>query len=148
MYRSILVATDGSDYALRAVTQAALLAKMSKAKLVLFHAAPHIHMPTYSEGLDIRRAATPADEKGARDDSAKKVLAASRNQIRVGDLDVEEAFAVSDDPHESILEAAAKHGVDLIVMAPHGHHGIAGVLIGSVTQKVLTHSKLPVLVVS
>ena len=45
------------------------------------------------------------------------------------------------------LEAAATHECDIIVMAPHGHHGIAGILIGSETQKVLTHSKIPVLVV-
>ncbi len=148
MYRSILVATDGSDYALRAVTQAALLAKMSKAKLVLFHAAPHVHMPSYSEGLDIRRPRNVEEEKKARDAAAKAVLAAARKEIRVGDVEVEEAFEVADDPHAAILDAAAKHGVDLIVMAPHGHHGIAGVLLGSVTQKVLTHARMPVLVVS
>ncbi len=147
MYRSILVATDGSEYSLRAVTQAALLARMSKAKLVLFHAAQHLHLPSYSEGLDIRSAGAPEQQKSARDAAAKSVLAASRKEIHVGEVEIEEAFAVSDDPHVAILEAAAKHGVDLIVMAPHGHRGIAGMLIGSVTQKVLTHSKLPVLVV-
>ncbi len=147
MYRSILVATDGSEYSLRAVSQAALLAKMTEAKLVLFHAAPRIHQPGYSEGLDIRREGSAGEAKITRDMAAHKLLAASRKEMRVSDLEVEEAFAVSDEPYIAILQAAAEHGCDIIVMAPHGHHGLAGVLLGSETQKVLTHSKIPVLVV-
>ena len=52
----------------------------------------------------------------------------------------------SDHPHEAIVAAAATHGCDLIVMASHGRRGVAGILLGSETQKVLTHSKIPVLV--
>ena len=147
MYRSILVATDGSEYSLRAVTHAALLAKMTEAKLVLFHAAPHIHLPSYSEGLDIRRGESPDEAKSARDVAAKRLLAASRKEIHVTGIEVEEVFTVSGDPQAAILEAAEAHGCDVVVMAPHGHHGIAGVLLGSETQKVLTHSRIPVLVV-
>jgi len=49
-------------------------------------------------------------------------------------------------PHEAILDHAKNQGCDLIVMASHGRRGVAGVLLGSETQKVLTHSNIPVLV--
>ncbi len=54
--------------------------------------------------------------------------------------------AVSDIPYEAIIAAAEKSGADLIFMASHGRRGISGLLLGSETQKVLTHSKIPVLV--
>ncbi len=53
---------------------------------------------------------------------------------------------VADQPWEGILKAARGKRCDLIVMASHGRRGIAGLLLGSETTKVLTHSKIPVLV--
>ena len=55
-------------------------------------------------------------------------------------------LATSDDPHKAIIEVAEKKGCDLIVMASHGRKGLQGLTLGSETQKVLTHSKIPVLV--
>ena len=52
----------------------------------------------------------------------------------------------SDDPHEAILRKARDQNCDLIIMASHGRHGLAGLLLGSETQKVLVHSAIPVLV--
>ena len=58
-----------------------------------------------------------------------------------------EAFAVTaDQPYEAIIKAAGKKGCDLIVMASHGRSGVTAVVLGSQTQKVLTHSKIPSLV--
>ena len=58
-----------------------------------------------------------------------------------------DALAVtSDRPHEAILGAAEAQGCDLIFMASHGHRGLTGLIVGSVTQKVLSHSTIPVLV--
>ena len=54
--------------------------------------------------------------------------------------------AVNEVPYEAIIDAADRHGCDLIFMASHGRRGMAGLLLGSETQKVLTHSKTPVLV--
>jgi len=147
MYRSILVATDGSEYSAKAVKHAGLLAKMSGAKLVLFYAAPHVQLSAYSEGYDIRQWGISADAKSARDIAAAELLAAAHEEMGFPDLTVEELFVVSNQPYEAILETARNHDCDLIVMAPHGHHGLAGVLLGSETQKVLTHAKIPVLVV-
>jgi len=55
-------------------------------------------------------------------------------------------YVTSSHPYEMIIKAAEKKGCDLIMMASHGRRGIQGVLIGSETQKVLTHAKIPVLV--
>ncbi len=148
MYRSILVAVDGSEYAAKAVKHAGMMARMSGAKLVLFHAAPHVHMPPYTEGLAVGRVQEVEDlAKSARDVQASKLLTDARKNLGSADLPVEQLFVVSGNPYEAILQAAKDRDCDLIVMAPHGHHGIAGILLGSETQKVLTHSKVPVLVV-
>ncbi len=148
MYRGILVAIDGSEYSAKAAKHAALLARMSGARLVLFHVAPHLHVPPYTEGLDISGFQENNEEaRSARDVWARRLLASTRKELGFPDLAVEELFVVSDAPYKAILENAQSCECDLIVMAPHGHHGIAGVLLGSETQTVLTHSKLPVLVV-
>lgn len=148
MYQSILVAIDGSEYSAKAARHAALLARIAGAKLVLFHAAAHIHTPPYTEGLDTPRPQESSEEaRNVREVWARSILASARKQLGFPDLAVEEAFTVSDQPYAAILEAASRHGCDLIVMAPHGHRGVAAVLLGSETQKVLTHAKISVLVV-
>jgi nucleotide-binding universal stress UspA family protein len=52
----------------------------------------------------------------------------------------------SDYPADSIIKVASEEGCDLIFMASHGRRGLSGILLGSETQKVLTHAKVPVLV--
>ena len=148
MYRNILAAVDGTEHSAKAAKQAALLARMAGAKLVLFHAAGHPHRPPYTEGLDTAQPAESSEEaRSAREVGAKRMLAAVRKELGFQDLSVEEVIAVSDQPYAAILEAAARHDCDLIVMAPHGHRGMAAVLLGSETQKVLTHARISVLVV-
>jgi nucleotide-binding universal stress UspA family protein len=62
-------------------------------------------------------------------------------------LEVDSVVVASDYPHEAIIQTAKKKKCDLIIMASHGRSGVSGLLLGSVTHKVLTHSKIPVLVV-
>jgi nucleotide-binding universal stress UspA family protein len=146
MYRGILVAVDGSEYSRKAAEHAAELARIASAKLVLFYAVPHPHRSPFTEGLDTAEAQPTREEAAsAIAVGAHRVLALVRKDMKV--TNVEERFVVSDTPYEAIIEAANKYECDLIVMAPHGHHGIAGVLLGSETQKVLAHSTVPVLVV-
>ncbi len=148
MYRNILVAVDGSEYSVKAARHAGLLAKMIGAKLVLFHAVSHRHAPPFTEGLSVPGPQpSKAELLRERETEARRILQAIRKEIPFAGPVVEEVFVVSSAPHESIIEAAKERDCDLIVMAPHGHRGIAGVLLGSETQKVLSHSPLPVLVV-
>ncbi len=144
MYRHILVAIDGSEYSAKAARHAAALAKLLGSRLLLFHVAPHTGFPPYYE------AARPSgdEDRKARDLWAEQLLSHAREDLGFPELAVEQLFVASNHPHEAILDAAKKHDCDLIVLAPHGsHYAIGGVLLGSETQRVLTHAKTPVLVV-
>jgi nucleotide-binding universal stress UspA family protein len=148
MYKRILVSTDGSELSDAAIKEAAKLAKESGAKLVLFHAAPHYHLSPLSEGFsapgrtDERTLASEAMEA-----EAERILASAAKNVNLAGVALEQQFTVSNLPYEAIIEAAKKFQCELIVMASHGRRGLAGVLLGSETQKVLTHATIPVLVV-
>ena len=141
MYESILVPTDGSTLSDAAIKEAANLAKELHSKLVLFYA---IHMEGLSPPIPIKERELT---QKAMEDEAKQVLASAAKNSNLARLTVEQMFAGSNWPYEAIIDAAKDFKCDLIVMASHGRHGISGVLLGSETQKVLTHSKVPVLVV-
>ena len=146
MITHLLVPTDGSKLSDKAVKQAVELAKALKAKITLFHATPDMPAPMYAEGVAVplvsRREYTKDAEK-----SARHLLERVATKARASGVTIATLHAVSSTPWEAILAAAKKAKCDAIVMASHGRSGIAGFLLGSETTKVLTHSKLPVLVV-
>ena len=78
---------------------------------------------------------------------AEKILASAASNVDLEGVTVEKQFTVSDSPYEAIIEAAKMFKCELIVMGSHGRSGMSAVLLGSVTNKVLTHSTIPVLVV-
>jgi len=78
---------------------------------------------------------------------AEKILAKVVAKAKAGGVECKTAFDIASTPWEAILAAAKRNKVDAIVMASHGRRGLSAVLLGSETQKVLTHTKLPVLVV-
>ena len=78
---------------------------------------------------------------------ADKILGAVERKASAAGVDVESASTLAPTPWKAILAAAKKHKCDAIVMASHGRHGVAALLLGSETQKVLAHSKYPVIVV-
>jgi len=144
MYKHILVPTDGSALSLKAARAAARLAAPLKARITALHVIapfdPPIHGEALAVGLDHLAAIC---EKSARS-HAKKAL--GKVAAAAGDIRCDSATAVHRSPWLAIVEAAKAKKCDLIVMASHGRRGLAGLLIGSETQKVLTHSKIPVLV--
>ena len=142
MYKRILVPTDGSERSVKAVEGAARFAKPLGATLVIMTVVePYSYTnlaeyrPESIEQYD-ERVTTEAEE---RLNDAKAI---------VDGLGVENRTVMtkSFSPAEAIVEQAEKNGCDLIVMASHGRKGIAAVLLGSETQKVLTHSHFPVMV--
>jgi len=148
MYKSILVPTDGSDLANKAVTEAASLARDGGVKIVIFHAVRPQPQPLYAEGIAVPVSPVSAEEAHRQlENQAKKVLQTARKQLDAARCDVVEDFAISDRPHEAVVEAARKHGCDLIAMASHGYGGFTGLILGSETQKILASCKIPVLVV-
>lgn len=147
MFKHILLPTDGSKLADRAVTQGVKLAKSLGAKVTLFSVAPEFLMVAD----DVFAVPTSMDIKRRYDREARlraeKMLAAIEQRVARAGLKVESVVVVSDLPYQQIIKTARKRKCDLVVMASHGRRGLSGLLLGSETVKVLTHSKIPVLVV-
>jgi len=145
MYSRILVPTDGSRLAERAVKEAAMLARTAGATLTLFYAAPTYRPPASYEGAVLQQFVTPERYKRSVRAHAKRLLDAAAR--KAGGTVTKAAYEFNDRPYEAIISAARKHRCDLVVMASHGWRGLKGLVLGSETHKVLTHSKIPVLVV-
>ena len=106
---------------------------------------PYI-LPAYGEAAQYVPGVTPKLYKQRANSLAKDVLAPAARIARGAGADCETLAVNADQPWEGILKTARAKGCDVIVMASHGRRGIAGLLLGSETTKVLTHSKIPVLV--
>ena len=146
MYKNLLVATDGSKLSDRAVAHAIALARSVGGTITAFYAAPDYPMPAYADGMVYEPVSRREYAKLAAQD-AEKILGKVVAKAKAGGVDCKTAFDIAATPWEAILAAAKKSRADVIVMASHGRRGLSAVLLGSETQKVLTHSKLPVLVV-
>ena len=145
MFKHILVPTDGSELSSATVTRAVTFAREAGAKITFFYAQPDFPMPIYGEGALIDPT-TPEQFSKAAAAEADAILAKSRELATVAGVECAGVTVVSEVSYEAIIEAAEKNACDLIFMASHGRRGLSGFLLGSETQKVLTHSKIPVLV--
>ncbi len=146
MYRNILVATDGSRLSSKAVTHAIALARALDAKLTAFYASPDYPLPAYADGV-MYDPVSPTEYAALCKKEADRILGAVGAKARAARVRFVAAHAIAAAPWEAILAAAKKQKCDAIVMASHGRRGVTALLIGSETQKVLTHTKLPVIVV-
>ena len=146
MYKNLLVATDGSKLSSKAIAHAVGLAKALGAKLTGFYAAPDYPMPAYADGVVFEPLSRKEYSKLAAED-ADKVLAEVVTKAKASAVAFTTTYSIAAAPWEAILDAAKKNKCDAIVMASHGRRGLSALLIGSETQKVLTHSKLPVIIV-
>ena len=145
MFKHILVPTDGSALSDSTVARAVSFAKESGARITFFYAQPDFPMPIYGEGALIDPT-TPEQFAKSASAEAEAILSKARGAAEADGVACDSDTAVNEVPYEAIIDAADRHGCDLIFMASHGRRGIAGLLLGSETQKVLTHSKTPVLV--
>jgi len=146
MYKHILVATDGSKLSQRAVTHAIALAQALGAKLTAFYASPDYPLPAYADGV-VYEPVSKKEYAALANQEAEKVLGAIAEKAQAGGLECATVHTIAPAPWEAILNAAKKAKADAIVMASHGRRGVSALLLGSETQKVLTHSKVPVIVV-
>lgn len=143
MYKHILLPTDGTAESADAIQQCMKLAKSVNAKVTGLHVIPEYHLFTYhAEMLEDTREQFAIDSR----EHAKQYLAVIEMAAKEAGVSCDTGVVTSDHPYEAIIEAAAEKGCDLIAMASHGRKGVKGLLISSETQKVLTHSKIPVLV--
>jgi nucleotide-binding universal stress UspA family protein len=143
MYKHILIATDGSELAQKAVTQGFDLAKALDAKVTVVTVTPSWAAVAPAEAA----IAFPVEEynrtvkENATSILGPVVAAAKERGVPCASLHESDQF-----PAEGILSAAGETGCDLIVMSSHGRRGLTRLLLGSTAQEVLTHSKVPVLV--
>lgn len=145
MYRHILVPTDGSKLSAKAVRAAARLAKTCGARITgVYVIAPDLP-PVYAEGATYG-GLSARNYKELKQKEAKKALAAVDIEAQTSDLQASMMSLTADQPWKAIIGAARSRKCDLIVMASHGRRGLSGLLLGSETARVLTHSKIPVLV--
>ena len=143
MYKRILVPTDGSEITAKAVRQAIDLAKLTGAELVTLSAKEPFPYGAISEMQP-----TPPQEFF---DAQERIAAGRIQQVldaaSAADVQCEGHTVEALHPWEAIIDHAKQTNCDLIVMASHGRRGVAAMLLGSETNRVLTHSHLPVLVV-
>ena len=146
MYKHLLVATDGSKLSAKAVAHAIALAQSAGGKLTAFYASPDYPAPMYAEGM-ITLPVTPKEYKAICAKQADIVLNPILIKAEAAGLAFNSEHTITATPWEAILTAARKNKCDAIVMASHGRRGVSALLLGSETQKVLTHTKLPVIVI-
>lgn len=145
MYTRILVATDGSELSDKAVTHAIELAALCGAELIAMTVSPRYPQGYFDGGIvmgadEIQRIEAAWAEQSQKAIDAVKDKAAARN------VATKSIMIKSDLIADAIIATAAKHQCDLVVMASHGRKGVQRLLLGSETQHVLTHAKVPVLV--
>jgi nucleotide-binding universal stress UspA family protein len=146
MYDHILVPTDGSKLSQKAVATAAGLAKASGARLTGVYVIPPYTPPVYGEGVAYVPEMSPKAYKELTEREAKRALAAVEVEADAAGVSAKVLAITHAHAWEGIIRTAKAKKCDLIVMASHGRKGLAGLLLGSETTKVLTHSKIPVLV--
>ena len=147
MYKHILVPTDGSALSLKAARTAAALAARLGATMSTVYVIPPFSPPPTAEGwVSAGWLYSVGDydkvmKKQADDFTAKVAKVADAKKIACENVTVS-----GEHPWKSIIATAEDRKCDLIVMSSHGRRGLSGVLLGSETNKVLTHSRIPVLV--
>jgi len=141
MYKNILIATDGSDLAADAGRHAIALAKSLGARVT----AVTVTEPFYFYDANIPADLQPNYVQVAQR-QAKAILAALAGDAKKAGVACETVHVEKGPPYLSIIETAQAKQCDLIVMGSHGRSGIQALFLGSHTLKVLTHSKIPVLV--
>jgi nucleotide-binding universal stress UspA family protein len=145
VFKHILIPCDGSELSNRVVDKAIEFAGEINARVTGFYAQPEYSVPYYEGGIPID-AMTPESFTTLTESQAKSILDAFAGKAGAANVVHEVYTAVNDSPFEAIIDAANAKGCDLIFMASHGRRGIAGLLMGSETHKVLTHTTIPVLV--
>ena len=144
MYRHILIPTDGSELAERGVTSGLALAKSLGAKvsvIVVMEPFDRFRFTEMTGRPEESAKYAEAIKKDATSALNRAVNAAKQAGVSCDTIQVENTH-----PYQAIVAAAQDRGCDLIVMSSHGRGGLSGILIGSVTNKVLAHAKRPVLV--
>ena len=146
MYAHLMVPTDGAKLSDKAVAHAIALAQALHAKITFFYASPPFPLPAYADGV-IYEPLSKREYVRLAAREAEQILGRAVDKATAAGVECARLHSTASTPWDAILKGAKKTKCDAIVMASHGRSGLSAMLLGSETQKVLTHSKLPVLVV-
>ncbi len=145
MFKHLLVPTDGSELSQETARRAVSFAKETGARVTAVYAKPEYPVTYYGEGALIDPT-TPEKFAELAEQQASQTLSFVETLCLDAGVECDKLSLTNDVPYEAIIAAATQSGCDLIFMASHGRRGFSGLLLGSETNKVLTHSKIPVLV--
>ena len=145
MYRNILVPTDGSALSQKAVCSAVAFAKEVQASVIALYAMAEPRKPYYSHGARLDQMVIDQIAELSRKEAGEALDFVEKACQEAGVI-CTKVVVTSDIPYKAIIEAATQKGCDLIYMGSHGRTGLGGVILGSVTSKVLSQSSIPVLV--
>jgi nucleotide-binding universal stress UspA family protein len=145
MFRNLLLATDGSPLSTAAVKKGIQLARAIHAKVTGLCVLPRQRYFSYDCDLELSGDIRKQIAAAFRAEVEKNLLLVEHEAKEAG-VECQTMAESNDRPYEAIVAVAERKGCDLIVMASHGLRGLPSLLLGSETQKVLTHSKIPVLV--
>jgi nucleotide-binding universal stress UspA family protein len=146
MYKHILVATDGSALSAKAIRTAVALANTAGAKFTGVYVIERFAASSFSDGVMYGPGISRKSYKAITGRESRKALAAVELEARASGVPCTTMTIIADSPWAGIIVAATSKRADLIVMASHGRRGLSAMILGSETAKVLTHSKIPVLV--
>jgi nucleotide-binding universal stress UspA family protein len=144
MYNHVLVPLDGSKIAEQVLPHVQAIANKDATRLTLLRSVSRI--PSHTIDLD-RTAKSPLLEIRANEAEAQTYLDTVANELRTAGYQVTTVVIEQNDPHEAIIDFALANGVDIITMATHGRNDVGRFIFGSVAEKVLHQSPLPLLVV-
>jgi len=145
MFKHILLPTDGSALSAQAVKKGFEFARRIRARVTLIHVVPEFKI-VVDEGITVLNPALKRRFEDERRERAQKMLDEIAAKARSRGIRCATVSVASDLPYQQIISTASREKCDLIMMASHGRRGLASLLLGSETAKVLTHSKVPVLV--
>jgi nucleotide-binding universal stress UspA family protein len=143
MYKHLLIPTDGSDLADKAVRHGIEFAREIGAKVTALTVSEPFHVITVEAAMIEDTSASYEKRMSAY---AAKVLGAVAVMAKAATVACETVHVSNEHPYKAIIDTAKSKGCDLILMASHGRRGVSAFVLGSETVKVLTHSKIPVLV--
>jgi nucleotide-binding universal stress UspA family protein len=146
VFKHILLPTDGSELSQRVVVKGIAFARAIGARVTGCHVATHNELTRFYVGSGAISKETGERIEKQLQDRVDGILRSVSDAARAAGVACDARYVNSPDPFAAIIQTAETEGCDLIFMASHGHGGIAARVLGSVTNKVLTHSTIPVMV--
>ena len=147
MFKHILIPTDGSKLAAKGIKAGVKLAKALGARVSGLYVVLPYMPPVYGEAAVYYTGYSPKEYKGIAEKAAKKALAVVEIEAQTAGVSCATRIVEDAPPWAGILKAARAYKCDAVVIASHGRGGVGGLILGSETQRVLAHSKIPVLVI-